>query len=374
MKILHIASFHGNIGDNASHLGLLNIFKKIKKYPLIDRVEIRKSYNNYEGNDKLLFDYNFLNLTKKYDLIIFGGGGFLDYWVENSINGTTINIPYEIFDKISCPILITSIGCNPNRKVPIENYYKFKVFLEYIKKNKNITIALRNDGSIDSIAADFGESYRSIFCEILDHGFFYVPEINETLHINCKYAALNITFDQLEMKNKDLITSEWYYDELIKIINNIIEREYKIVIVPHIHQDIIAISELLNHLPQSIVRNNIVVAPCIQGDYAADFIFNIYKNSKFVIGSRLHTNVCSLNFNVLSIGLSPLSRIKYLHKHLSINNSYVEIEKGFSSNIIKLIDNEKPNLNKDKLHKMKEDTLKFYDNYFNKIEILSSQQ
>ena len=78
MKILHVASFKGNIGDNASHMG----FYKILKLHLIDfkvkKIEIRKFYKNYKKSDALSFDDKFVESINNYDLCIIGGGGFLD--------------------------------------------------------------------------------------------------------------------------------------------------------------------------------------------------------------------------------------------------------------------------------------------------------
>lgn len=52
MKILHVASFVGNIGDNASHQGLEGILKEYFNNYDITRLEIRKFYKNYNRVDK----------------------------------------------------------------------------------------------------------------------------------------------------------------------------------------------------------------------------------------------------------------------------------------------------------------------------------
>ena len=52
MKILHIASFRGNIGDNASHLGFYSILDQVIKNYSVERIEMRKFYKNYNGDDK----------------------------------------------------------------------------------------------------------------------------------------------------------------------------------------------------------------------------------------------------------------------------------------------------------------------------------
>ena len=159
LKILHIAAFEGNVGDNASHVGFYNILDSILDDYSINKIDIRRSYKKYDGDDKLFFDEEFVFTANQYDLVVFGGGGFLDYWVEGSSNGTTIDIEVNVFKKIKTEILITSIGCNPHRHVPKENFHKFRMFLDYVNEAKNIQIAVRNDGSVTSIKKDFGKKY-----------------------------------------------------------------------------------------------------------------------------------------------------------------------------------------------------------------------
>ncbi|PMH45976.1 hypothetical protein BCU68_09280 [Vibrio sp. 10N.286.49.B3] len=371
MKILHIAAFEGNIGDNASHLGFQEILNQIQVNSDVDRLEIRKAYNNYIGEDKIIFNEDFVALANTYDLVIFGGGGFLDYWVDNSVNGTTINITNDLLDTIRCPILITSIGCNPHRKVPEGNHAKFKAFLDYVQTNPNITIALRNDGSVNSIAHDFGQEYLSDIHEILDHGFFYTPSNAVTLPLDESYAVINITNDQLEMKDVISDDPSWYHAELKSIVDTVINKGLKAVFVPHIHQDITAISQFLDYLPSSTVRSSTMVAPCFQGDAATDFIFNLYKNADVVIASRYHSNVCSLKFGVKTIGLSPLHRIEYIHQQLvsSENGSSFYIEKNVANKVNHLITNlDTISINHKKLNMLKEATIQFYASYFANLE------
>lgn len=373
MKILHIAAFEGNIGDNASHLGFKNILDEVLDAYIIDRLEIRKSYRNYNGQDKLYFDEQFCKLANTYDLVVFGGGGFLDYWVEGSSNGTTIDISIDNLEKISTRILITSIGCNPHKKVPKENFSKFKSFLYYVKNTDRITIALRNDGSKESIKRDFGCEYLDGIVEILDHGYFYTPTNNLTLPIENKYVAINVTDDQLSMGAGMKISRESYYFELDNLVRSLSNIGYKTVFVPHIHQDVEAIGSVLSRLSSSNVRSNTIIAPCMQGDLGTDFIFNIYKNADFVIASRYHANVCSINLGTPVLGLSLLKRIQYTHQQMINEKSSIEIGEGFSKKILEYINNfDDSSMNRiNNLFEMKVSTLKFYKEFFNRNIIMS---
>ncbi|MBI6191589.1 polysaccharide pyruvyl transferase family protein [Providencia rettgeri] len=366
-KILHIASFEGNIGDNASHLGFTEIFKILNLDIKIDRLEIRKSYNNYKKNDRIIFDDNFVQLANKYDYIIFGGGGFLDYWVDGSVNGTTINISNSILSKINTKILITSIGSNPHRKIPIGNIEKFKKFLDYAKENNNITIALRNDGSLESIKKDIGIEYSEIFESVLDHGFFYSPSQIETLPIDEKYVAINITADQIEMFSHGQVSvkdKNSYLKELSQLTQEIIDiHKLKIVFTSHIYSDLEAITELLKLIPDHYKRTDIIIAPFFQGDTATDYLFNIYHNSEYIIASRYHANVCAISQNKKVIGLSPLQRIEHIHRQFSFSDTSVSLAPGFKNKVLKLMESE-ISFNLIYLNELKEKTLNFYEIYF----------
>ncbi|MCR6722484.1 MAG: polysaccharide pyruvyl transferase family protein [Chitinophagaceae bacterium] len=226
MKILHVASFSGNIGDNASHAGFKTILDKfIGKYEITE-LEIRKFYKNYRLNDKLRFDEDFLNLLKNYDLLIIGGGGFFDYWVPGSETGTTIDIAPEILSRISTPLVISSVGCMPHKQVPEGNVEKFRNFLDILLQKKNTFVAVRNDGSIKTLRNFIGERYADAIPEIVDHGFFYQNDGSYFRPFEGKYVAINSTSDQLNMQNAKVgpINHELYHDELRKVINHIISQ------------------------------------------------------------------------------------------------------------------------------------------------------
>ncbi|WP_086774359.1 polysaccharide pyruvyl transferase family protein [Vibrio coralliirubri] len=367
MKILHIAAFEGNIGDNASHMGFINILECVVGEYHIDRLEIRKAYKNYVKEDKLKFDNDFVKLANNYNLVVFGGGGFLDYWVEGSSNGTTIDIEEEFLDKIKTQIIIASVGCNPHKDVPEENYNKFCKFLDFVKTKENIQIALRNDGSVDSIQKDFGNSYLDGLVEILDHGYFYYPKEEYSLPIDDEYVAINITDDQLSMNGGLSTDRDWYYQELEELLAGLVENKLKVVLVPHIHQDIEAIGTALSKISPQLVRNNTVIAPCLQGDKGTDLAFNIYKNSKLVIASRYHANVCAIKFGIPTIGLSPLRRIEYTHKQLLSDDTNIHISPGFAKKILNNLTVLLEKKSDAKLNEMKRHTIDFYQTYFKRI-------
>lgn len=369
IKVLHIASFIGNVGDNASHQGFYSLLGELDLEYSVTQLEIRKSYNNYIEKDKLNFDLDFVHFANKFDLVVVGGGGFLDYWVEGSATGTTFNIELELLDKIEAHILFTSIGCSPSKKVPKENYRKFELFFKFILNKNNMTVALRNDGSHDSLRRHFPLIDISLVPMLLDHAFFYQPNYLNQISIDGDYVCINITNDQLEMYNdgRKIISKDWYHKELATLVESLaLDLGYKIVFVAHIHSDVIAISELMPYLSENVKRENLIIAPYYQGDRGADLIFGLYANSSFVIGSRYHCNVCSMVSDVATVGLSPLKRIQFIHEQLSLSDSYFFIEPGFAQKILSL-DLESVLIDKAQLQSLKKMTLSYYRNLFSNL-------
>jgi len=341
VNILHVASFVGNIGDNASHVGLYYILDQLVPKYTIRKMEIRKFYQNYQGSDKQCFDKEFVEYANKFDLLILGGGGFLDYWVENSKTGTTIDISPYLVGKIKVPTLLTSMGCMPHKEVPDGNVKKFRIFLDAILSNNNIRIAVRNDGSLSSLKNDIGGRYSEEIPEILDNGFFYRCASNANFPVKRNYAAINITEDQLFMKSvyrKD-INIDKYVKSIAKIVDYIChEKGLDVVFVPHIYSDIKAIYEVVKQLDNYVVRERVSVAPCIQFDDGANYLFSVYKNSDLTLASRLHSNVCSLAMNVPVIGLATLDRVRYMYDHIGASDRYVSPVSEFHFEVHKKID------------------------------------
>ena len=103
----------------------------------------------------------------------------------------------------------------------------------------------------------------------------------------------------------------------------------------------ISITKFFNGKFDYKLRENIFVAPCVQNNIGAESSFNIYKFAEFVVASRFHANVCSMNFGCNVIGLSPLPRVKYLHESLGTPDTYLNLAPGFSDRILTKIDEEK---------------------------------
>ncbi len=338
MNILHVASFIGNIGDNASHKGFYGLLDQYAKNYSVERLEIRRFYKNYTETDKLSFDESFVNYANRFDFLVIGGGGFLDYWVPGSHTGTTIDIPIDLVSKISVKTIITSVGCIPHKVVPEGNLERFRSFLDAVLDNRQIHLSVRNDGSKQVLRNELGSPYYDAIPEFLDNGFFYRNSSDSSLPIQKPFSVINITSDQLSMQSeyRESVELEQYYSHLVDIVRYLIrEKGSHLALVPHIYRDLEAISELMARLPDVDIRNHITVAPCVQGSAGADYIFSLYKSSNFILASRFHANICSLAMNKPVVGLAVLDRVKYMYDGFGLAN-YVQPGKNLYSKFVDL--------------------------------------
>ncbi|MBE7377207.1 MULTISPECIES: polysaccharide pyruvyl transferase family protein [Pseudomonadaceae] len=326
VKLLHIASFIGNVGDNASHMGLENILSGIGlQNPVIERLEIRKFYKNYQLPDKLTFDESFAHHANSFDGIVIGGGGFLDYWVPDSSTGTTLDMEPKVLGKIKRPLIISSVGALPHQTIPEGNITRFRNFLDAALGQKNVSIALRNDGSHENIKNKFGAQYSEAMHLILDNAFFYMPSLRERL-IEQDYVAINLAPDQLGMLSymRGTVDQDDFYRQIQRVIEYCIGAlGLHIVLIPHIQADLKAIVRLLGSLESFTARSMVSVAPCVQGNAGAELLFSIYRSSRFVLASRFHANVCSAAMLKPTVGIAVLDRVGFMYDSLDMENAYV---------------------------------------------------
>ena len=96
IKILHLASLDGNVGDNANHNGMLELWRKFLAYDFeIRELEIREFHWKHR-----FFNEDFVAMCNMHDLIIIGGGNYFELWVESSRTGTTVDLPPKLLKEI----------------------------------------------------------------------------------------------------------------------------------------------------------------------------------------------------------------------------------------------------------------------------------
>ncbi|NVK51723.1 MAG: polysaccharide pyruvyl transferase family protein [Flavobacteriaceae bacterium] len=335
IKTLHLASFEGNIGDNANHNGFYKKLHQNKNFNFeIDKLEIREFYWK-----KRFFDKNFVDLVNSYDLLIIGGGNYFELWVEDSPTGTSIALDLELLKLINIPILCNALGVDPGQGASDKNINKFKNFLRSLN-DRNDFISIRNDGARKTIIDYLGEEWMDIINHTPDAGFFL--EVNEVpqYYLDKKYMAVNIVCDMPETRFKNMD-----YDKFVSTFKDFFNeflskyKDYEIVFIPHIFRDVKFINDILTVLNDDDRRKRVSVAPLLHGEKSFAYVMSIYKGAEFALSNRFHANVCSIGLGTPTIGIVNYRQVRELYNEIE-SDSFVDVRKeGFNIELLKKVEN-----------------------------------
>lgn len=294
IKIAHLASFSGNIGDVANHESFYFNFKKALNCDIeITKLEIRDYYLIW-NNKK--FDDDFIKLVNQHDLFIIGGGNLFELCWDYSDTGTTVNLSNEQLDKINTPILINAIGLDVYKGVNQENLEKFSSFIAKLQEKESF-FTVRNEGSFDVIREYFPQ-YEKYILKTMDNGF-YLSDLLKNTKKEKKYIGFNIAKDMANIRYHNM-SYEFFLEEICKTIKRICdETDYKIMMLPHIYSDYEAIMDIMGMLDNQLVRTRFSIAPLIHG-LEID-TFNYYQQCRAIYAMRFHANVCAISLNIPTV-------------------------------------------------------------------------
>ncbi len=344
INILHIASFNGNIGDNANHNGLRNKLEKIlfPKKLNFKEIEMREFYQSWNLRD---FNSNaFIELCNEYHLVIIGGGNFFELKWDYSFTGTTINISKETLLKISTPILFFGLGCDIAKGASENAIYKFDEFLSNVTSSDNYLVSVRNDGSYQTLQSLYGTKYNDKIYRIADGAFFMTTDTYDFPELQCNYQSIgiNIARDMESIRFNKNITYKEFINGFSTVLDTFLENNklYQIILIPHIYSDLTAISDLLNYLNDKHRRTRVKVAPYLTGRGSESYIFGLYQQCKCILGMRFHSNVCAIAHNIPTIALSSYKKINDLYRELSLEDRLVNVnERGFEEVLLSKLNN-----------------------------------
>ena len=343
IRVLHLASFSGNIGDNANHMGFRPWFEtQVGTAVNWTNLEIREFYWKERS-----FDQAFVDLANSYDALVIGGGNYFELWVESSPTGTSIAIEPRLFAEIKVPVLFNALGVDPGLGVPETSHKRFKAFLDQLLSSNQYLVSVRNDGAIDTLNSYFGQTYAEAVHHIPDGGFFMPPVPRTktlTLGDDWKNIGINVANDIADVRyaghtgeNK----SAAFAKEFARAISASAAKypDIRYIFFPHIFRDIDVINQTILELDDRLRRTRILVAPYGSGDEAANLVFGMYQQCDLVLGTRFHSNVCAMAAGVPTIGLNSYRQIEELYKELGLEERLVDIGgEGFEEALCNQID------------------------------------
>ncbi|WP_372966198.1 polysaccharide pyruvyl transferase family protein [Marinobacter sp.] len=346
-NILHIASFNGNIGDNASHNGFYSQIQTACKWEtFVEQREIRKTYLNYEAADRWHWNEQLINDINDKDLTVIGGGNYFELWLDKSATGTTIDLPPQLLKNVTKPLFFNAVGCDPNIGVSNQSVNHFRQFLDSALAHPMCLVSVRNDGSSKYLKRYVGEKYSNHILVTPDPGFFIVPgEVPLPQSLQHKtYWIINLAIDRPERRfpgTEGKLNYEEFLNEVMDLVCQACDLypEIEIVLTPHIYSDLSPIRDLMERLPDAIRRWRVSVAPLLHGMGSEQTIFRLYQGAQLTFGMRFHANVCPIGLGTPSIGLATTEKLFDLYEELEMPDRVVDAQvPGFAQQALNLAD------------------------------------
>lgn len=349
MRILHLASFSGNIGDLANHQGFRKMFAEI-----IDNtaewtnVEIREFYWKERA-----FDEKFVTEINQYDMFVIGGGNYLELWVDSSPTGTSLAFPLNLFEQINIPIIFNALGVDDGQGVSVSALDKFTAFLKIINNNPRIFFSVRNDGSYSTLHKYFPDDALTKVFKCPDGGFnssFQISDKDSNEKRNI-LIGVNLACDMPGIR----FTSDFTIDDFSKSFAHLLVKlgekngDSEFVFFPHIYSDYDIFYRVILNLPDRFRRTRLRISSYGPGIPGAEKTFSDYNLCDLVLGVRFHSNVYSIAQGIPTIGIENYPQIGKLYSELDFNSGVVKVQsnKDFQS----LLDLSEKYLNEPKKYK-----------------------
>ena len=228
LKVLHLASFSGNVGDLLNHEGFYSSQGLDKSRYNITQLEIRDFYRR-----KRFFDAEFAEYVNTHDLFIVGGGNYFELWVDHSPTGTSFMMDIRDFRLIKIPVIFNALGVDPGQGASDTNISKFKMFIDFLLGRNDTLISVRNDGSFGTIVDLLGQDYAKAVLWTPDAGFnANFANISE----HKRSISINIAGDMLENRFGDSLGVQKHCSLIAETVREMIENGVakEVVFIPHI--------------------------------------------------------------------------------------------------------------------------------------------
>ena len=343
MKIMHIASFRGNIGDIQNHKCFYDSIRAYFSSDLeVERIEIREFYFNV-GLRK--FDAEFANQINRVDLLILGGGGFFDVRWEQSATATSFDISKEFMDSIRVPVLVNAMGYHEYTETQ-ELFCRFEAFLVYALKRKWF-ISLRNDGSYDRMKHRFPHLDLNAIHVAPDNAFVAVCGRKKRISYETTIGFC-LTDDLFDEKYNHEITPEDFLLSITQIIISHLERGHKIVFFTHTPQDVQLISQIMRSIPDIYLRTQVTLSPYdVSTEESVEQYLSYYRLCNVVVAMRFHANIFSITQKIPCIALAGHEQIEGLYRELGLDNQCVVVNnERYAEQLINLMNDALANRNK----------------------------
>lgn len=333
LRVLHLASFAGNIGDLANHAGARRMLAVRLGYVLeFTDLEIREFYWKQRS-----FDDAFVEYANSFDLLIIGGGNYFELWVDHSATGTSIDISPERLARLTVPTAFFALGVDTGQGYSARSAQRFSAFMTTALGRRDMFVCVRNDGSHRALREVLGDEIAARIPIMPDGGFFADSDGCRTAHGDSSRIGINIAGDMLERRFDRGLSVEGFLRELAGACRELMDTlpELRIDFMPHIWRDSALIAQLLPLIPDPYLRRRVAVGRLEPGDGGLAGFLQSYRGFDLVLGMRFHANVCPIGMGVPARGLLNYPQVGLLYEELLLQDRLIDVrEAGFGKCLV----------------------------------------
>ena len=286
-RVLHIASFEGNMGDLFSHEGFYSIAQEIFGSGVsIQNIELRDFYFNKPDEIRRTFDLDTIRDWNQFDFVFVGGGGFLTPVFSFSRTGTTFDISDEALDAINNKWIWGSLGCKPFCFG--DRPEKLISFIEKLGASKNSKLFLRLDGSLEYLGSATKNSLDLSTC--FDHAFYRPIEPLDKLDALPvqEYVCINFASDQALA-----VAGERAQNKLRKFLSYFSKLGLSVKLMCHTSGDVEFASQILEASEGEHIGPIDIVKPDFS-ELGRQCFEDIYSNASLSIVQRYHAAIVAV--------------------------------------------------------------------------------
>lgn len=335
IRVLHIASFRGNLGDSAMHDGAYRTRAEDCPHPFVyARQEVREFF--HWGNKS--FDDAFIDHLNTFDLAIFGGMVGYELWRNDTASGMRFDIAPNLLAKVRIPVVFYGLGCDATRgTMEASTRDKCRRFLDAAYQ-RGILFSLRNDGSRQILEDNLGIDYVAQMAIIPDGGLFAspTPARTNTLYPAQKLVAINLAGDIPDVRFGTAGGEEVFARKISDISCTLLDAEpdVRVVLIPHVPADFSLIAQVLERMPDKHRRLHVSVAPYLTSGDNWSEIFDIYRQAHLVIGMRFHACVVSIGQGTPTLGIATHHKVSGFFEGLELQGHCLSPnEKGWAERL-----------------------------------------
>lgn len=321
-KILHLASFQGNLGDILSHSGFRPWFELIVGKPVewVD-IEIR----DYYRQEAPLIDLVQRHLEDAA-LLVIGGGNYWETWPTRSRTGTSLDLTFDELTSLNLPIFFNSIGVDVAQGVSAQAR-ALPEFLNACSTVDEFFLTVRNDGARETLVGSLGHS--GTIDVLPDHGFFGTA-LSKTPNSG-SIAAINLAGDMENVRFSD-VSQQLQFSQIASFFNSSQASLFdQVVFIPHVLGDLDALRVFTKNLDDKFRRERLGVAKLDTSTRHGNQSLQEYSRSSFTVSNRFHSNVVALSMGTRFVPLINYPQIELLLNNLPVTWPFPKLEVATSS-------------------------------------------